>query len=146
MSVMASLITGIFTVYSGEDQRKHQSSAWPAFVRGTTGGRWIPLTEACHAEMFPFGDVIMHTPRNTNINHKVSDNCEAHICPLIIVDRLKLFLWVKHPTFPSSPRPFSVKTFRVITPFPVTETGNAVQLWPTSVLHTSIKRQYRFKI
>ena len=54
MSAMASQITGVsivcFTVYSGADQRKQQSSAWLAFGRGTTGGRWIPLTETSHAE------------------------------------------------------------------------------------------------
>ena len=33
------------TVCSGADQRKHQSSASLAFVRGTTGDRWIPLTK-----------------------------------------------------------------------------------------------------
>ena len=30
------------TVYSGGDQRKHQSSASLAFVQGFTGDRWIP--------------------------------------------------------------------------------------------------------
>ena len=33
------------TVYSGTDQRKHQSSASLAFVRGTIGDRWFSLTE-----------------------------------------------------------------------------------------------------
>ena len=50
MSAMASQITSLATVcstvYSGADQRKHQSSAslvlWGAF----TGDRWIPRTKA----------------------------------------------------------------------------------------------------
>ena len=44
---MASQITSLTfvysTVYSGADQRKHQSSAWLAFVRGIH--RWIPRTK-----------------------------------------------------------------------------------------------------
>ena len=52
MDKMASQITSLTivysTVHSGADQRKHQSSASLAFVRGI---HWLP-------EMFPF-DVIM---------------------------------------------------------------------------------------
>ena len=64
MSAMASQITSLTTVYgtvySGADQRKHQSSASRAFVRGIHGGpvnsphKW-PVTR----KMFPFDDVIM---------------------------------------------------------------------------------------
>ena len=64
MSAMASQITSLTivysTVYSGVDQRKHQSSASLAFVRGIH--RWpvnslhkSPVTR----KMFPFDDVIM---------------------------------------------------------------------------------------
>ena len=64
MSAMASQITSLtivyFTVYSGADQRKHQSSASLAFMRGIH--RWPvnslhkrPVTQ----KMFPFGDVII---------------------------------------------------------------------------------------
>ena len=46
---MASQITGdpivYSTVYSGADQRKHQSSTSLAFVKEFTGHRWIPLTK-----------------------------------------------------------------------------------------------------
>ena len=48
MSTMASQIASLTivypTVYSGPDQRKHQSSASLAFVRGIHRGRWIPRT------------------------------------------------------------------------------------------------------
>ena len=64
MGAMASQITSLFivysTVYSGADQRKHQSSASLAFVRGIHRGpvnsphKW-PVTW----KMFPFDDVIM---------------------------------------------------------------------------------------
>ena len=64
MSVIASQITSLAivysTVYSGADQRKHQSSASLAFVRGLHRGpvnsphKW-PVTR----KMFPFDDVIM---------------------------------------------------------------------------------------
>ena len=54
MSTMASQITGVTIVYStvcsGEDQRKHQSSASLAFVRKFTGDRWFPAQKATNAE------------------------------------------------------------------------------------------------
>ena len=63
-SAMASQITSLtivyWTVYSDADQRKHQSSASLAFVRGIHRGpvnsphKW-PVTR----KMFPFHDVIM---------------------------------------------------------------------------------------
>ena len=64
MSAMASQITGLTiiysTVYSGVDQRKHQSSASLAFVRGIH--RWpvnSPHKGPVTGKMFPFDDVIM---------------------------------------------------------------------------------------
>ena len=64
MGVLASQITSLaivyLTVYSGTDQRNHQSSASLAFVRGIH--RWLvnsthkwPVTR----KMFPFDDVTM---------------------------------------------------------------------------------------
>ena len=59
-SQITSLMTVYSTVYSDADQRKHQSSASPAFVRGIHRGpvnsphKW-PVTR----KMFPFDDVIM---------------------------------------------------------------------------------------
>ena len=64
MSAMASQITSLTivysTVYSGADQRKHQSSASLAFVRGIH--RWpvnSPHKWPVTRKMFPFDDVIM---------------------------------------------------------------------------------------
>ena len=49
MTTMASQITSLTvvysTVYSDADQRKHQSSASLAFVRGIHRDRWIPRTK-----------------------------------------------------------------------------------------------------
>ena len=65
MSTMASQITGVSIVYStvcsGADQRKHQSSASLAFVRGI---HWWPMHfqhkgPATRKKMFPFDGVIM---------------------------------------------------------------------------------------
>ena len=64
MSTMASQITGLTivypSVYSGADQRKHQSSASLAFVRGI---HWSPVSSPHKGpvtrKMFPFDDVIM---------------------------------------------------------------------------------------
>ena len=48
MGTMASQITSLTivysNVYSGADQKKHQSSASLAFVQEFTGDRWIPRT------------------------------------------------------------------------------------------------------
>ena len=64
MGAIASQITSLMlvysTVYSGEDQRKHQSSASLAFVRGIH--RWpvnSPHKWPVTRKMFPFDDVIM---------------------------------------------------------------------------------------
>ena len=64
MGAMASQITSLTivysTVYSGADQRKHQSFASLAFVRGIR--RWpvnSPHKGPVTRKMFPFDDVIM---------------------------------------------------------------------------------------
>ena len=64
MSAMASQITDVYNVYStvgsGADQRKHQSSASLAFVRGIH--RWpvnSPHKRPVTRKMLPFDDVIM---------------------------------------------------------------------------------------
>ena len=70
MSVMASHVTGVSfvcsVVCSGADQRKHQSSASLAFVRGihrspVNSPHKGPVTR----KMFPFDDVIMFNLQNT---------------------------------------------------------------------------------
>ena len=64
MSAMASQITSLTivysTVYSGADQRKHQSPASLAFVRGIHRGPVnSPHKRPVTRKMFPFDDVIM---------------------------------------------------------------------------------------
>ena len=65
MGAMASQITSLTivysTVYSGADQRKHQSSASLAFVQlgNSPGTDEFPAQMASNAEMCPFADVIM---------------------------------------------------------------------------------------
>ena len=71
MTTIASQITSLTivysTVYSDADQRKHQSSASLAFVRGIHRGpvnsphKW-PVTR----KMFPFDDVIMYAGNGTS--------------------------------------------------------------------------------
>ena len=65
MSAMASQITSVLIVYlpacSDADQRRHQSSASLAFVRGIH--RWpvnSPHKGSVTRKLFPFDDVIMH--------------------------------------------------------------------------------------
>ena len=64
MNTIASQITSLTivysTVYSGADQRKHQSSASLAFVRGSHRGPVnSPHKGPVTRKMFPFNDVIM---------------------------------------------------------------------------------------
>ena len=64
MGTIASQITSLTiiysTVYSGADQRKHQSSASLAFVRGIYRGPVnSPHKGPVTRKMFPFDDVIM---------------------------------------------------------------------------------------
>ena len=77
MGVIASQITSLTIfysiVYSDADQRKHQSSASLAFVRGIHWGpvnspnKW-PVTR----KMFPFDDVIMKIPLLDNGSNNFS--------------------------------------------------------------------------
>ena len=73
MSAMTSQITGVSidfsSVGSGADQRKHQSSASLAFVRGIH--RWpvnSPHKRPVTRKMFPFDDVIMSGDRFGSVN------------------------------------------------------------------------------
>ena len=66
MSAMASQITSLVivnsTVYSGADERKHQSSTSLAFVGGIH--QWpvsFPQKGPVTRKMFPFDDVIMES-------------------------------------------------------------------------------------
>ena len=57
---ISSITVVYLTVYSGADERKHQSSALLAICAGNspvTGE--FPAQMASNAEMFPFDDVIM---------------------------------------------------------------------------------------
>ena len=83
MGAIASQITSLTivysTVYSDADQRKHQSSASLAFVRGIHRGpvnsphKW-PVTR----KMFPFDDVIM-TTINWMIQFKMCENIKQNL-------------------------------------------------------------------
>ena len=92
MSAMASQITSptivYSTVYLGTDERKHQSSASLAFVRGIH--RWpvnSPHKGPVTRKMFPFDDVIMnYSPGNQSETHhhlasKHTPNLVWLVCP-----------------------------------------------------------------
>ena len=96
MGMMASQITSLTivysTVYSGADQRKHQSSVSLAFVRGihrgpvTSPHKW-PVTR----KMFPFDDVIMQFTSNKLfltrgqhcMRHQTLHHCNVLACRLV---------------------------------------------------------------
>ena len=96
MGAMASQITSLTivysTVYSGLDQRKHQSSASPVFVRGIH--RW-PHKWPGTRKMLPFDDVIMKKewewPLRINSDHnqytctKRHENAPILLCYKIII-------------------------------------------------------------
>ena len=79
MSATASQTTGVSIVYStvcpGLDQRKHQSSASLAFVRGIH--RWpvnSPNKGPVTWKMLPFDDVIMHDYQACHMSGKVMES------------------------------------------------------------------------
>ena len=81
MGAMASQITSLTivysTIYSGADQRKHQSSTWLAFVRGIH--RWpvnSPHKRPVMRKMFPFDDVIMWAVNE--LLHKTDEVLNSH--------------------------------------------------------------------
>ena len=81
MGAIASQITSFTivysTVYSGVDQRKHQSSASLAFVRGIH--RWpvnSPHNRPVTRKIFPFDDVIMFTSTANECCFGVIDWCD----------------------------------------------------------------------
>ena len=86
MGAIASQITSLTIVYSivysDADQRKHQSSASLAFVRGFYRGLVIsPHKWPVTRKMFPFDDVIMSTFKYTQISHFV-----VLCCGFVLVD------------------------------------------------------------
>ena len=101
MNVIASQITSLaivyLTVYSDADQRKHQSSASLAFVRGIHRGpvnsphKW-PVAR----KLFPFGDVIMRIRFSDFIVGHLNANVLGFLYWRDGVDmiRLKAFLWL----------------------------------------------------
>ena len=107
LGAMASQLTGITidqsTGYSGTDQRKHQSSASLAFVRGIH--RWPvnslhkgPVTR----KKFPFDDVIMlkriasncyAASNRTFESNYWSGNCEYELPRDVRIDTIVVYLW-----------------------------------------------------
>ena len=87
MGAIASQITSLTivysTVYSDADQRKHQSSASLAFVRGIHRGLVnSPCKGPVTRKMFPFDDVIMVTiPLDSRpYTHYPNENNMTYIC------------------------------------------------------------------
>ena len=99
MGAMASQITSLtivyWSVYSGADQRKHQSSASLAFVRGihrrpvNSPHKW-PATR----KMFPFDDVIMW-----GMDQVLSKNLCVNVLMLdyVFIYWLLWYIWMKCP-------------------------------------------------
>ena len=90
MGEIASQITSLTivysTVYSGADQRKQQSSAPLAFVRGIHRGQVnSPDKGPVTRKMFPFDDVIM--PWAVMIaSYSMSTNIVIHYTSLVFMD------------------------------------------------------------
>ena len=79
MGTMASQITSLTivysTVYSGADQRKHQSSAPLAFVQGVHQWRMNSLPKwPVLRKMFPFDDIIMALSDLLPLHHSSSSS------------------------------------------------------------------------
>ena len=89
MSAMASQITNLTivysTVYSGADQRKHQSSASLPFVRGLP--RWpanSPHKGPVTRKIFPFDDVIMQQYRVNNGSRLIQESITSYEWKLML--------------------------------------------------------------
>ena len=92
ISQITSLTSVCSTVYSDADQRKHQSSASLAFVRGIH--RWpvnYPHKRPVTRNMFPFDDVIM------DYGYQVSNSPAGHyritllvLCHVVFAIRLEI--------------------------------------------------------
>ena len=102
MSAMASQITSLTivysTAYSGADQRKHQSSASLAFVRGIH--RWpvnSPHKGPVMREMFSFDDVIME--KDDALLEKMRCMSVSSDCASTVYQwpRQPYHPWVSHP-------------------------------------------------
>ena len=83
MDTIASQITSptiVYSIfYSGTDQRKHQSSASLAFVRGIHRGPVnSPHKGPVTRKMFPFDDVIMKNSKLNNALHHMLYQHNAH--------------------------------------------------------------------
>ena len=97
MIAMASQITSLTivysTVYSGADQRKHQSSASLAFVRGihrrpvNSPHKW-PVT----SKMFPFDDVIVD--KLTDISHTATENDTEESATLLKLGAFPIYWYI----------------------------------------------------
>ena len=86
MGTMASQITSLTivysTVYSGTYQRKHQSSASLAFVRGIHPGPVNSLHKGpVTRKMFPFDDVIMINVSESHVR-QLWTHCNCHYLPM----------------------------------------------------------------
>ena len=99
-SQIISLTIVYSIVYSDTDQRKHQSSASLAFVRGIPGGpvnsqhKW-PVTR----KMFPFDDVIMWSKHNQCLSQwkktlPALNGCELPCCSYKTGSNLTMFAMV----------------------------------------------------
>ena len=93
-SQITSLAIVYSTVYSDADQRKHQSSAWLAFVRGIHRGplnsphKW-PETR----KMFPFDDVIMTCPRSGLV---YGDVCSSSGVPDLVYSVIYNIIFIRN--------------------------------------------------
>ena len=101
MSAIASQITSLTIVYSivysDADQRKHQSSASLAFVRGIH--RWSvnsPHKRPVTRKMFPFDDVIMENVILT----KLSSLAVLKVVKMTTFSTISVQNFVKMTTFP----------------------------------------------
>ena len=95
MNAMASQITSLmivyWIVYSVTDQRKHQNSASPDFVRGIH--RWpvnSPHKGPVTRKMFPFDDVIMCVLIGIHQHHISLMWCWIHWCTWCLLDWYRL--------------------------------------------------------
>ena len=94
MSQISSLAIVFSTVYSGADQRKHQSSASLAFVRGIHRWPEFPTQRASNAEMFPFDDVTMCSAIHLPLLHTTASHTSQWLCTRFMLCCVLLWLHI----------------------------------------------------
>ena len=135
MGRMASQITSLTiaysTVYSSADQRKHQSSASLAFVRGIH--RWpvnSPHKWTVTRKMFPFDDVIMGYPHYSDARVYVDPWDPFYLNDLTLISKwINNYITLPKTTIDGKSTFVAIGWMELVIPFPNFNGAVKVREW-----------------